>query len=184
MIRSQINFAAPSVQRGRQLRSRGMLLFVGGGALVVYAAVRWANVVQEEVTVLGALRAASTSSMQLAPNPPSVSAGIPAPRAVAANAAIRRMNVPWRDLLDAVEQATPADIAIVELDPVPSQNELMLEAEARNLEAMTAYVDQLQKATFFDQVVLTRHAIDEHDTNHPIRFLLHAHWNPSTRGTL
>jgi Tfp pilus assembly protein PilN len=101
---------------------------------------------------------------------------IPAAQAQAVNAAIRQLNLPWRDLQDALAAATPTTVALLALEPDARKHLLKLSAEARNSDDMVAYIEALKEQEFFSDVVLTKHDVNEQDPNRPIRFQLAATW--------
>jgi Tfp pilus assembly protein PilN len=101
---------------------------------------------------------------------------ISAPQAAAVNAAILQLNLPWRDLHDAVQGATPASVALLALEPDAKRRVLRITAEARSSDDMLAYVERLQDEAWITGVALTRHEINEQDPNRPIRFQLDAEW--------
>lgn len=97
-------------------------------------------------------------------------------QAAAVNGAIAQLNLPWSDLLDAVESATPKTIALLSLEPNAKRNLVKGTAEAKNSEDMIAYVDQLRKQVLFSMVLLSKHEINEQDPNKPFRFQFEAYW--------
>jgi hypothetical protein len=107
------------------------------------------------------------------------------PQAQAVNAAVLQLNLPWRALHDAVEQATPKQIALIALEPDPRRRSMKITAEAKNSDDMIAYVEQLKQQELFGLgagtvvggVTLLRHETVELDPNRPIRFQLDAQWS-------
>ncbi|MET3134887.1 Tfp pilus assembly protein PilN [Oxalobacteraceae bacterium GrIS 1.11] len=97
-------------------------------------------------------------------------------RAAAVNAAILQLNLPWRDVQDAVAAATPATVALLALEPDARKHALKIGAETKTSEAMIAYIEALKEQEFFTSVVLSRHEINEQDPNRPIRFQIEAQW--------
>jgi len=99
-------------------------------------------------------------------------------QAQAVNAAVRQLNLPWRALHDAVEQATPKTIALIALEPDPRRRSIRITAEAKSSDDMIAYVEQLKQQALFGAgtVTLLRHETDELDPNRPLRFQLEAQW--------
>jgi Tfp pilus assembly protein PilN len=97
-------------------------------------------------------------------------------QALAVNSAIAQLNLPWRDVLDAMEAATPPTIALLALEPDAKKRVLKGVAEAKSSDGMIAYIKQLKQQTFFGAVVLTRHEINEQDPNKPLRFQFEALW--------
>ncbi len=92
------------------------------------------------------------------------------------NTAIRQMNLPWSDLLDSIEEATPADIAVLVIEPDAQKNVLRGTAEASRPDRMLEYVRLLKKQSAFSQVVLTKHEVRDKDPNRPVRFEFAAYW--------
>ena len=104
-----------------------------------------------------------------------------AAEAVAVNAAIGQLNIPWRDLLDAIEHATPSDNALLSLEPDAAKHRLKVSAEAKDSAAMIGYIGSLRQQTFFQDIDLLHHEIIETDVHKPLRFQFEARWleNPS-----
>lgn len=94
----------------------------------------------------------------------------------AVNSTIAQLNLPWRDVLDAIEAATPGNIALLAIDPDAKKHLLKGTAEAKTSDGMIAYVEQLKQQSFFVSVVLTRHETNEQDPNRPLRFQFEAQW--------
>jgi len=94
----------------------------------------------------------------------------------AKNSAIQKLNVPWRDLLNAVERATPKNIALLSLDPDASNSMLVVVGEAGNPDSMLNYVNRLKEQDFFSDVRLVMHEINQQDPFAPYRFQIEAHW--------
>jgi len=92
------------------------------------------------------------------------------------NTAIRQLNLPWAEVLSALEQSTPRGIALLTIEPDAARQELKLSAEAANLEAMLDYVTRLRQQRFFTSVDLQTHQIDEQDPQQAVRFELEARW--------
>jgi len=97
-------------------------------------------------------------------------------QATAVNAAIAQLNLPWRDVFDAMEGATPKTIALLTLEPDAKRNLVRGMAEAKTSDDMIAYIEQLKKQDFFTSVLLTKHEINEQDPNKPLRFQFEAQW--------
>jgi Tfp pilus assembly protein PilN len=110
------------------------------------------------------------------PAEPVAKIAIPAEQAAAVNAAILKLNLPWRDLQDAVAAATPATVALLALEPDEKKHLLKVSAETRNSDDMIAYIEALKEQEFFSDVLLTKHEISDQDPNKPIRFQLEATW--------
>jgi len=101
---------------------------------------------------------------------------IPEAQAVAVNAAILQLNLPWRDLQDAVAAANTPAVALLALDPDPRKQTLKITAEAKNSDDMVGYIEQLKKQEFFAGAALLRHEINDQDPNRPLRFQVEVQW--------
>jgi hypothetical protein len=101
---------------------------------------------------------------------------IPEPQAAAINAAVLQLNLPWRELQEAVAAATPPAVAMLSMEPDARKSIVKLSAEVKNSEDMIAYIEALKQQEFFSNVVLTRHETMELDPNRPIRFQVEAAW--------
>lgn len=97
------------------------------------------------------------------------------------NVAINKLNIPWRDLFDSIEQATPANIALVSVEPDSAKKALILIAEASSPEAMLDYIGKLKMQPLFTAVILAKHEINKQDPNSPYRFRLEARWKEATQ---
>lgn len=101
---------------------------------------------------------------------------IPEAQAAFVNGAIAQLNLPWRDLQEALMAATPATVALLALEPDAHKQVLKVNAETKNSDDMIAYIEQLKQQELFSGVLLMRHEINEQDPNRPVRFQLEAHW--------
>ncbi|WP_322401443.1 PilN domain-containing protein [Massilia luteola] len=101
---------------------------------------------------------------------------VPPAQAGAVNASVQQLNLPWRGLHDAVQAATPANIALLALEPDAKKSTVRITAEAKSSDDMIAYVEQLERIEWFTTVLLARHEINEQDPNRPIRFQVDAQW--------
>jgi Tfp pilus assembly protein PilN len=177
MKKVRIDFAPPSLARELFRTSRpawavALMLAVAGAALAFAHAG-----LQRHQRELAQLQSQSRVRAQ-APAPSAVAVRTPVPEAQASavNAAVLQLNLPWRALHDAVQAGTPANIALLSLEPDARKNRVRITAEAKSSDDMIAYVEQLQKGEWFSAVSLARHEINEQDPNRPIRFQLDAQW--------
>jgi hypothetical protein len=97
-------------------------------------------------------------------------------QAAAVNAAIMQLNLPWRELHDAVQSATPSTVALLALEPDAKKRVLRITAETKGSEDMIGYVERMKAQQRFSGVALTRHEVNDQDQNHPVRFQLDAQW--------
>ncbi|WP_413707128.1 PilN domain-containing protein [Ralstonia sp. Ralssp110] len=92
------------------------------------------------------------------------------------NRAVRRLNVPWRDLFDMLELATPQTVALLSLEPDADRSVLKLSAEAATVDDMIEYVQRLKSRPEVQSVSLNKHQVDAKDPYHPVRFTLTLNW--------
>ncbi len=97
-------------------------------------------------------------------------------QAAAVNGAIAQLNLPWHQLFDAVEGATPKTIALVSLEPDAKKSYVKGTAEAKTSDDMIAYIERLKQQSFFSAVSLIKHEVNEQDANKPLRFQYEAQW--------
>lgn len=177
-----IDFAPRSLARSvQQTPILTWLLLLAAVACWLAFAVKAVNLVKQKETV-AALLAQATSQVQAqlaeraAHQLAATQFTIPASHAKFVNHAVAQLNLPWRDLFDALEAATPADIALLAIEPNAKKHVLKGTAEAKTSDDMIAYVARLKKQALFESVLLTRHEINEQDPNRPIRFQFEAQW--------
>jgi Tfp pilus assembly protein PilN len=150
---------------------------VGGAGYAISALTGMRSATQElsrDLVRFEARKDAEEARRQRAPQ-----VAIPEQQAKAVNAAIAKLNLPWRDLFDAIESATPPSIAVVSLEPDASKRAIRGTAEAATSDSMVAYIDGLKHQALFIDVVLTRHEINTQDPNKPLRFQFEAEWKVS-----
>jgi hypothetical protein len=92
----------------------------------------------------------------------------------AAAAVVRQLTVPWGALVSTLEKAAMRDVALLQLQPDADQRRLRLTAEARDREAMFAYVQRLEDSPALAEVVLVSHQVQNDDPQRPIQFSLQA----------
>ena len=94
--------------------------------------------------------------------------------AKAADAVGRQLTVPGSSLIATLEQASTREVALLQLQPEAEQRRLRLLAEARDREAMFAYLRRLESAPALAEVVLVSHQVQSEDPKRPIQFSLQA----------
>lgn len=174
----RIDFAAPSWRRALYRTHPGMLA-AGAAGIALCAGGIWLAVQMAEQRAAREQQVERLTARQAALSrapAPVAAVAIPETQAAAVNAAILQLNVPWRQLEDAVAAATPANIALLALDPDAKKRVLKITAEARSSDDMVGYVQVLKQQEFFTGAALARHEIGEQDGNRAIRFQVEAQW--------
>ena len=198
MIRpSRIDFAPPSIARGvRQSSPVAWLGLVVGAILLGVLSVHLLDLGQhllavqgQELALRGALTARPTTALRrpataLAGGSTGLSTGqsggpsaVPSAAALStANQSIARLNIPWRELFQAVESAAATKVGVLVFEPDPRKNLLRLTVEGRTVGAMLACVDRLQDQPGLQRVQLLHHETNAQDKNRPVRFQLELQW--------
>jgi Tfp pilus assembly protein PilN len=151
-------------------------LLLGLALCVAALAVGYRLLQQQRIREAQLRRAREHRAVLAKPAQPVLKIVIAPEQAAAVNAAILKLNLPWRDLQDALAAATPATVALLSLEPDEKKHLLKVSAETRNSDDMIAYIEALKEQEFFSGVLLTKHEISDQDPNRPIRFQLEASW--------
>ena len=101
---------------------------------------------------------------------------IPEAQAVAVNAAIKQLNLPWRDVLEAVETGTPKTLTLLSLEPDAKRNIVKIGAEAIGTMDMIGYVQRLKLQPFLTSAFVIKHVTDIDGGDHPLQFEVEASW--------
>lgn len=178
MRKVHIDFAPRSVRRTLFLAglpawaAAGVALVLAGSAGYAY----W-HYGADKRAFEAELASARARKIQAQPMKVAAKAPVLSPaEAAAANAVVMQLNLPWRDLRNAVRDATPPGVALLALEPDAKKQALRLTAETRTSEDMVGYVERLKRQPLFESVVLVRHEINDQDPNRPLRFQVDAQW--------
>lgn len=155
------------------------LCLIGSLLLLIVIWECW-SLKEEEAHLLANIRQLETSVPPSTPVHAKAALALSAEKTDALNAAIEKLNLPWRDLLNAIEQSTPKNIALLSLEPDPTKNLLMIQAESADPDSMLDYVSQLKQQALFLDVRLLKHEISKQDPYAPYRFQIEAHWKEET----
>ena len=102
---------------------------------------------------------------------PAYLAKVKSAQRVAAN-----LTAPWVDLLDAIESAPQQSVALLAVEPSTAKQTFRLTAEARDAQAMLAYLAALQKDRRLVSAFLVSHQVQVQTPGKPIRFQVQAGW--------
>jgi hypothetical protein len=89
-------------------------------------------------------------------------------------AVLRQLALPWGAIIESVEGATTADVALLQLQPDAQQHQLRLGAEARSQQAMLEYLQRLAAARALSEVHVVSHQVQSEDPHRPVRFTVQA----------
>ena len=178
MTRLDIDFAPASWQRSlTRVHPLSWCLLALALVFGVVILTKAEKILRQQQEQQQELQRKQTRLFQRAPPPPPVPRRTtPETQARAVNLAVLQLNLPWRDLLNALEDGTPKTIALLSIEPDAKKQSLKGVAEAADSDAMLDFISQLKQQSFFDQVNLSKHEINEQDPNKPLRFQFEARW--------
>jgi Tfp pilus assembly protein PilN len=87
---------------------------------------------------------------------------------------VRELALPWASLVQAIEQASTRQVALLQLQPDAEKRIVKLTAEARSREAMFDYMRRLGAANGLADVHIVSHQVQREDPQHPIQFSVQA----------
>jgi hypothetical protein len=116
-----------------------LLLLVATGFIAWLCAGRWQTVADAQARLQRLVRLADDAQRPLAAPTPS----LPPEQAKAINAAIDELNVPWPDILQALEETRPKEVALLQVEPNTSRARLRIVAEAKSSAVLEDYVTAL-----------------------------------------
>jgi|AP12_2_1047962.scaffolds.fasta_scaffold16496_2 Tfp pilus assembly protein PilN len=87
---------------------------------------------------------------------------------------LRQLALPWGAIIESVEEANTADVALLQLQPDAEQRQLRLGAEARSRQAMLEYLQRLAAARGLTEVHVVSHQVRLEDPQRPVRFTVQA----------
>jgi hypothetical protein len=97
---------------------------------------------------------------------------------------ISRLSVPWPALLQALEESTTDDVAILRIDPDPTRGELKVTANAVDIHKAVKYASSLQSSAVLSHVYIGSQRAAPADPSHPIQLVFLANWNSASRPLL
>jgi len=89
-------------------------------------------------------------------------------------AVLRQLALPWGAIIESVEGASTADVALLQLQPDAQQRQLRLGAEARSQQAMLDYLRRLAAARGLAEVHVVSHQLQVEAPHQPLRFTVQA----------
>lgn len=93
-----------------------------------------------------------------------------------ANDVLLKLSLPWSRLFESVESANSDSMALLGIDPDSKKGVIKISGEAKDFDALLAYIRSLQSSGFFTEVFLHKHQVQENNPDKPIYFILDASW--------
>jgi Tfp pilus assembly protein PilN len=88
------------------------------------------------------------------------------------DAVTARLNVPWSDVLDAIERSTTQKVALLTLEPDARTGSVSLTTEARSLDDLLNYAEALGQDAAVASVRMGQHDLREQEPGQPVRMTL------------
>ena len=93
-----------------------------------------------------------------------------------ANAVLEQINLPWLELLDAIQSTRGETVALLSIQPDARRHTVRIAAEAKSLGEALEYVRRLAAHPRLNGVYLVNHEMVQQDAQKPVRFQLLAGW--------
>lgn len=106
------------------------------------------------------------------PRPDPLPPATPAETLRQMDAVTARLNVPWSDVLDAIERSTTQKVALLTLEPDARTGSVALTAEARSLDDLLNYAEALGKDVAIATVRMGQHDLRAQEPGQPVRMSL------------
>jgi hypothetical protein len=167
--------------RARRHPVVGWLLLAGAVALLVAALMPLGLALsarEHDLRTLAELDARQAAGPKLRPTTAKPDPAYLA-RVKSAQQVAKSLTAPWPGLLDAIESAPQQSVALLAVEPSSAKQSFRLTAEARDMKAMLAYLEALQKDRRLVAVALVSHEVQVQAAGRPIRFQLPAGWGPA-----
>lgn len=87
-----------------------------------------------------------------------------------ANQVLEQLAWPWEALFRGVEAAGSEQVALLAIEPNLEKRTLLIRGEARDLNALLAYLRRLERQPLFARLALQSHQVQVHDRDRPVRF--------------
>lgn len=93
-----------------------------------------------------------------------------------ASEVLRQINLPWEALFDSLEYAVSKEIALLSVQPNIANRAIRISGEARNLVALTDFVEAMEREAVFENVHLLSYKVKQGNPYRPIAFTLTSSW--------
>ena len=87
-----------------------------------------------------------------------------------------RLQLPWNQLFETIESAHKSEVALLSIESDNDKRRVKIAGEAKNLDALVAYLGYLEERPALTDVNLESHEIQLKDPQRPVRFVLGARW--------
>ena len=161
----------------RRNQPAGWLLLAAGLTAALLAAAQFQSAQAARMALATDLSA--TNARLNGSRPEGARAGPPLDPRVskAANQIARELQMPWAEMLAALESVPAPDVALLGVEPSAVRHVVHITAEAKNSAAMLDYLQGLQASKEFSNVWLTSHLVQAQTPGTPVRFIVQLKWS-------
>lgn len=85
---------------------------------------------------------------------------------------VRQLNFPWQALFEQLERSTPADVALISVEPDGQRATVRLQAEARSYDTLLRYAAALQGQGVLGKLSYSKHETNDRDMSRPARLTI------------
>jgi len=89
---------------------------------------------------------------------------------------MKQLNLPWEVLFDSLEYTVTKDIALLSVQPSVANQSIRINGEARNLAALTEFVESMEREAFFENAHILSYKVKQENPHRPILFSLITSW--------
>ena len=169
---------APGARRASRL---GVSMLALSGAVLLACVAHTAGTLADNAREANALaqlearrHAGVTAAKTASKSDPAEAARTKAVQQVAQN-----LVTPWADLLEALEAAPKAGVALLSIEPSTARHTVRITAEARDSQEMLNYLGALHRDVRLSGVALVSHEVQMQVPGTPVRFHIQAAWGPA-----
>jgi len=162
----------------RRNRPAGWVLLAAGVLAALLAAVQFQSAQAARMAMASEL-SATAERLPGAKKKEPARAGPPVDPRVskAANQIARELQMPWAEMLAALEAVPTPEVALLGVEPSALRHVVRITAEAKNSAAMLDYLQALQAGPQFSDVWLTSHLVQAQTPGTPVRFIVQLKWS-------
>jgi hypothetical protein len=139
----------------------------------------WQHYQAQQASAAGLVQALNQQSLPISAKVQNVSETVSEAELKQIRTIVESLLTPWQPLLLAIEQADMPDIALLSIDPNIKKQQLSLVGEAKNLQTVLRYIEQLEAQDVLQEVYLQKHMVEETDVSKPVTFNAVAKWKVS-----
>ncbi len=161
----------------RRNRPAGWVLLVAGLASALLAAFQFQSAQAARMAIASELNAANSRLTNPRGEPSRAGPPVDPRVSKAANQIARELQMPWAEMLAALEAVPTPEVALLGVEPSALRHVVRITAEAKNSAAMLDYLQALQGGRQFSDVWLSSHQVQTMTPGTPVRFVVQLKWS-------